>query len=146
MVTIDNSYKKLTLDDINKFELQFNLVLPPKYKKFLLESNGGAPEPNVFETGEPGISCVNGLFGIYTGGYEDVGVRMGVFDGRLPNGFIPVGDDPSGNLICLGITHRYYEKIYFWDHEEEPDEPDMSNMHFLADNIYDFLDNLYDED
>ena len=146
MVSIDHSYKKLTLDDINKFELQFKLILPQKYKNFLLESNGGNPVPNVFETGEPGISCVNGLFGIYTGGYEDVGIRMEVFDGRLPDDFIPIGDDPSGNLICLGISQRYYDKIYFWNHEEEPEEPDMSNMNFIADTIYEFLDKLYDED
>lgn len=147
MVKVENSYKKLSPHEISKFELQYNITLPTKYKEFLLESNGGAPEPSVFVIpDEPGISCINGLYGIYTGDYEDVGENMEVFKGRMPEGFIPIGDDPGGNQICLGINKEYFDNIYFWDHEEESNEPDMSNMYFLANNIYEFLDKLYDDE
>src|SRR5690625_7996996 len=66
-------------------------------------------------------------------------------DFRMPSGFIAIGDDPNCNQICLGTSHPHYDHIYFWDHENEPDldKPDMSNMYFLADNIWEFLDNLY---
>lgn len=34
----------------------------------------------------------------------------------------------------------------FWDHEQEPENPDdMSNMYFLANDINEFLDNLYED-
>lgn len=148
MIKIENSFRKISHQELEKFELQYNIILPSKYKNFLLKTNGGQPEPNIFLiSDEQGASGVNGLFGIYTGGYEDVEKRMEIFKGRLPNGFIPIGDDPGGNLICLGINKKYYEKIYFWDHEEEADYPDMSNMYFLSNDICDFLGNkLYDDE
>ncbi|WP_311520249.1 SMI1/KNR4 family protein [Paenibacillus albidus] len=55
-----------------------------------------------------------------------------------------IGNDPGGNVICLGINKEYYETIYFWDHEEELNDLDMSNMYFLANSIYEFLDQLYE--
>src|SRR5699024_12370459 len=64
---------------------------------------------------------------------------------RLPEGFIPIGDDSNGNQICLGIKEPHYDHIYIWDHEDEQDEPDMSNMYFVANDIWEFLDSLYDD-
>ena len=146
MVKIENSYKKLSLLEIEKFELKNRIIFPSKYKKFLLRTNGGSPKPHIFLiSNEQGESSINGLFGIYTGEYEDIGTRMEVFDGRIPDGFLPIGDDPGGNLICLGINEKYYDKIYFWDHEEEADEPDMTNMYFLANDIDELFNKLYED-
>src|SRR5690625_4021536 len=79
---------------------------------------------------------------------NDFEVYLDIYDLRLPAGFIPVGNDGAGNAILLSISGRHYDQIYFWDHENEPDleEPDMSNMYFLADNIWGFLDNLYEDE
>lgn len=67
-----------------------------------------------------------------------------IYEDRLPRAFLPIGNDPGGNVICLGVSEPHYEAIYFWDHEEESEDPeDMTNMYFLADNIYEFVDNLY---
>ncbi|MEN1970023.1 hypothetical protein WMZ97_18355 [Lentibacillus sp. N15] len=55
--------------------------------------------------------------------------------------------DPDGNAICLDTKEPYYEKIYYWDHEQEPDNPNnMINMYFLANDINEFLDKLYEDD
>ncbi len=66
---------------------------------------------------------------------------------RIPEEFIPIADDPGGNLICLGIKGTYYENIYFWDHEQESGdgEPNMSNMYYLAPDIWTFLKNLKED-
>jgi len=69
--------------------------------------------------------------------------KFNFFDEILEIGFIPIASDSGGNQICLGINESFYEKIYFWDHEQETDES-MENMYFLADNINDFLDGLYE--
>jgi hypothetical protein len=46
----------------------------------------------------------------------------------------------------LGTKGPYYENIYFWDHEQEPVDPDdMSNMYFLANDIDEFIKRLYED-
>lgn len=60
MVKINNSFGQLSMEQIKSFELEYNISFPAKYKKFLLESNGGEPVPHVFfisnEQGESGVN------------------------------------------------------------------------------------------
>jgi hypothetical protein len=84
------------------------------------------PEPNLFHISkEQGASVLNVFFGIGEM-YDNLNDYIEILDDRLPEGFIPIGDDPAGNVICLGIKNPYYEKIYFWDHEQEPDNPNSA--------------------
>ena len=46
---------------------------------------------------------------------------------RLPNGFVPIADDGSGNQFCLGHSMDGVPGIYFWDHEYEWDKEDYIN-------------------
>ncbi len=110
---------------------------------------GGTPDMAVFNVPQwEGITVMHYFFSI--GDIEngnDLEECLDIYEFRIPAGFIPVGNDGGGNAILLGTTESYYDQIYFWDHENEPDldEPDMSNMYFLADNIWDFLDSLYED-
>ncbi len=146
MAKIISSNSKLTLEQIEQFEVKSGIKLPEKYITFLLHWNGGYTEPSFFKISkEQGSSVVNVLNGIGDM-YDNLEKVIDMYEYRLPKGFIPIGDDPGGNVICLGTIEPYHEKIYFWDHENEPENPDgMKNMYFLANNIYDFLDKLYDE-
>lgn len=144
MAKIEGSYESLTLEQIEQFELGHNVRFTKQYKKFLLEFNGGFAVPNIFKiSNEQGESVLNVFYGIGDM-YDNLEDFLDIYDDRLPKGFIPIADDSNGNLICLGTNEYYYETIYFWDHEEEPeDSENMSNMYFLANNIYEFLDKLY---
>ncbi len=139
---------QLTVEDIEHFEKESNIQLTSKYKNFLLKWNGGYIEPHLFNISDKqGISGMNIFYGI--GDIEDDLLEViDDLDGRLPDGFISIGDDPNGNQICLGTLQPHYDHIYFWDHENESDldEPDMSNMYFLASNIWEFLDGLYEDE
>lgn len=67
-----------------------------------------------------------------------------IYEDRLPIGFVPIGCDPGGNVICIGTDEEFTGRIYFWDHEEESEDPDdMSNVHLIADSFSEFLDQLY---
>ena len=136
----------LLLEQIIKFQIDNNIKLPEKYKQFMLKWNGGYPEPNLFRISDKqGTSVVNILNGIGDM-YDNLEKVMEIYKNRLPNSFIPIGDDPGGNVICLGIEKPYNEAIYFWDHENESSNPEvMSNMYFLAKDIGTFLDNLTDD-
>ena len=146
MAEIFSSHNNLSLEQIEKFEIENNVKLTELYKSFLLRWNGGKVIPNLFMiSDEQGPSVLNVFYGIGDM-YDNLTDFIDIMDERLPLGFIPIGDDPSGNVICIGTKNPYYEKIYFWDHEQESETPDdMSNMYFLANNIDEFLDNLYED-
>jgi hypothetical protein len=146
MSVIFGSHDNLSLEQIEKFEIENNVQLTDLYKSFLLKWNGGKVTPNLFMISvEQGPSVLNVFYGIGDM-YDNLTDFIDIMDERLPFGFIPIGDDPSGNVICLGTKNPYYDKIYFWDHEQEPEDPnDMTNMYFLANNIDEFLVNLYED-
>lgn len=146
MAKIYGSHDNLSLEQIETFESKNNIKLAEKYVDFLLKSNGGKVKPNFFMiSNEQGPSILSVFYGIGDM-YDNLTDFIEIMDERLPVGFIPIGDDPSGNVICLGTKEPYYDKIYFWDHEQEPEDPnDMSNMYVLANSIDEFLDKLYED-
>lgn len=42
--------------------------------------------------------------------------------GRIPAALVWVMNDPFGNAICLGLSGPHRGRVYFWDHENEPDD------------------------
>lgn len=146
MVKILDSYKRLSLDEISEFELVNKVKFTKKYKGFLLQYNGGYPESNLFRiSGNQGVTVLNQFYGIGDM-YNNLEDYIDIYEYRLPCGFIPIADDPSGNVICLGTEGTFYDEIYFWDHEQESEDPnDMSNMYLLANNINEFLETLYSD-
>ncbi|WP_371017961.1 SMI1/KNR4 family protein [Pseudalkalibacillus sp. JSM 102089] len=146
MAEIFGSHDNLSIEKIESFENENNVKLTEQYIKFLLKWNGGKVKPNLFMiSNEQGPSVLNVFYGIGDM-YDNLTDFIEIMDERLPVGFIPIGDDPSGNVICIGTKKPYYDKIYFWDHEQEPEDPNnMSNMYFLANDIDEFLSNLYEE-
>lgn len=146
MAKILGSHKKLSLEEIERFEMENQVSLTNKYKNFLIQWNGGYPQPNTFKiSDDQGISILNQFYGIGDM-YSNIADYIDIYEYRLPDGFIPIANDPGGNVICIGTRNSYYEKVYFWDHEQETEYPnDMSNMYFLADDIDDFLEQLYED-
>ena len=141
MIEFTDSNKTLSLKEIEKFELENNIKLTTQYKAFLIQNNGGYPEPSLFKISEEqGENVLNRFFSI-----DDLRDYIDIYEDRIPNGFIPIANDSSGNAICLGTREPYHEKIYFWDHEQESENPEaMNNMYFLANDIYQFLESLYE--
>ena len=141
---LSNSGDHLSMDDIREFEAEQDIELPDLYIKFLIENNGGRPEKKYFTiSDEQGDSILSRFYSIGDT-KNSLSKYLDIFEGRIPEDFIPIANDPSGNILCLGIRNEYCENIFFWDHEEENDDADMSNMYYLAKNIYEFVDILRD--
>lgn len=49
MISIIHSKSPATLEDISKFEKEISNTLPSDYKNFLMEFNGGKPQPDSFK-------------------------------------------------------------------------------------------------
>ncbi len=62
-------------------------------------------------------------------------------------------NDPFGNAICLGLVGNTRGKIYFWDHDEEPDPEEWDgsvenagNVSIVTDSFTELVDGLEPED
>lgn len=154
MVTIHKSRPPITEADIQAVEQQLNVRFPDDYRRFLLAHNGGRPEPDVFDIFDDDLafqsSMVNWFYCIDPTDYNyDILKNAEVFKGRMPPEFIPIGEDPGGNQICLVVSGDDRGMIFFWDHESEMDEdepPTYDNLFFIADNIDDLLNNRLSEE
>ncbi len=139
---------------VKDFESKLNTSLPLAYRNFLLQFNGGEPEPNLFKKNvELGYLVVNELYGINAREKSNnLEHMLEIYDGRISNNFIAIGGDPGGNQFCIGILGSFAKKIFFWDHEEEVDEDDFvdnvlpENMYFLADDFDIFINQLTEDD
>jgi hypothetical protein len=143
MSKIVRIHDKVSLEQVENFEKNNNIELPRLYKDFLLEYNGGRVEPNVFKiSSDEGESALNVFYGI--GNMKNnLEKKFEFFEEILEIGFIPIARDSGGNQVCLGTKEEYYDQIFFWKHDEEYDEA-IDNMHYLAKNIQEFIDSLYD--
>ena len=68
---------------------------------------------------------------------------------RIPKELVWITDDPFGNAICLSILAEHRGRVYFWDHENEPDADKWDgsietagNIDLLANSFKDFLSGL----
>lgn len=150
MIRLDNPSENIQISDIEKFEKDEAINLPLEYKKFLLINNGGYPDRGCFNfsDGRDG-SIVDVFYGISGNKIISLKSNMDEYKSRMPSEFIPIGEDPGGNRICLSLRSIDFGKIYFWDHELEADTdigeiPSDENLTLISDNFSDFIESLYE--
>jgi hypothetical protein len=125
----------ININDIQQLEEKLRFKLPDAYGSFLLEFNGGFPSPNIFWINEDEKeSKLSIFFGIAEGKPTDIYENY-LFDG-LPEGILPIGRDPGGNFICIGILPANSGEIFFLDHETNDVIP-------IGKDLPSFLDSLY---
>ena len=150
--------KPVSPAQITKLERLLKIQLPQQYRSFLLEYNGGRPElegfryysrypgnwsNNPYEAMDSMIHC---LYGINEEPWMNLRRYIRFYKKRIPSNMIPVGRDPGGNQICLGIIGPDRGKVFFWFHEDEVEEgeiPDYRNVDYVADDFKTFLESLY---
>src|SRR5690625_4727634 len=109
MVKMLNSYHKLSQKDMADFATKNNIELTDNYKRFLLKWNGGSPDVGVFIISEEeGPTVMNDFYSI-GGTYNDIEVNLDIYNLRLPEGFIPIGDDEVVKSILLGVIELHYD-------------------------------------
>ena len=133
--------------DIATFEVTIQGKLPDDYREFLLNENGGRPEPRVFHfKTRDGLGedlAVHFFFGLHAGQLGSLKRIWIAFKSRLPIGYLPIAKDSFGNLIVLKIMGDGMGSIHFWDHEQENgDLPTLGNISFVANSFSEFIDAL----
>src|SRR5690625_6460337 len=111
MVKMLYTYHNLSRKDIEDFETKNNIKLTDHYKEFLLKWNGGTPNVGVFMISEWGGETVMHYFHSIGDTYYDIEDFMDILDLRLPDGFIPIGNDGVGNALLIVISDLHYDRI-----------------------------------
>jgi len=146
-MNIKDSDKSVGINAIELLQRMLDKKLPKDYLDFLLEYNGGYPEPDcfLFATGKEG-SSVQGFYKINSqNDFDDLIKIIKTYENRIPEDFIPFAYDPGGNQVCIAVSGKQYGKIYFWDHETEEDNINSSiskNMSLVSNSFTDFMNAL----
>jgi len=148
---MEDTGPQLSGGDLDKLEVRLGYKMPDDFRRFLLKYNGGMPFPYYYDVQgwqEP-HAAVNEFNGILPGLYNDIEVNLENRKGRLPEGFIPIANDPGGNTLLLSLVDETLGKVYFWDHENEPYErgvalKDYPNIYWVADSFNQLLEQLHE--
>jgi hypothetical protein len=124
--------------------------IPPSYKAFLVEHDGGRPVKDHFsfqQDGREETGLVHKFFGVTPAPSPGANLvtTVGLLGDRIPVGVLPIARDPYGNLVCLDGRDGRDGPVLFWDHEYEGEPPDEANLYEIAPDLQTFLDNLYED-
>lgn len=141
-----NPHGELSSETLDAFVARAQIQLPSEYREFLLLYNGGRPIPSFFwiRPQEDG-STMQQFFGLHEGP-QHLCIETYVGEERygIPQSMVPIGDDGTGNFICMGVGQYNLGEIFFLDHDAHPYQtPDsMEGITRLAGSLGEFLDNL----
>ena len=136
-ITISKTNKNISQKEISNLENDLNIKIPLNMKTFLLEYNGGKPEPNDVEIKETNsIAEIREFYCI-----EKIKKFKNEYSKRITEAMLPFAEDSCGNLFCVE-TETGLGGVYFWDHEYEENEgvtPTGRNEKLIAEDFNKFL-------
>ncbi|KAK8801186.1 hypothetical protein WA158_001956 [Blastocystis sp. Blastoise] len=159
-VEIIDSKEAVESKDIAALESKLGLKFPEEYKKFLLEHNGGIPEPCGFVpvgNDEP-TEAVDFFLSIGGDDYEDIYTVQqdckDIFEDACisQNDYVPIAVDGFGNKILICTGKKNNGRIYFLSAEQENfrENPNMYKtdencvncpfMYYVADSFDEWLE------
>jgi hypothetical protein len=145
-----NQFGFLTEATLAEFEDRLGKTLPTDYRDFLKKNNGGQPKPGGFWIEEGHESSeVYQFFGLHKG---PLGYSIDSYIGKerygIPEGFIPIASDGTGNTVLLKLENDKQGNIYFLDHELHPyhDPNSLEGITWLAPSFKEFISSLFNEE
>lgn len=135
---------------LKRIEREYEVVLPPLYRFFLLNYKQSLSDQEIaYPCQEPPPWSGNGRtltldgFLLAAAGNESLEETIDNYYDRLPAALVPLSVDMAGNLICIGVSDEATGKIYFWDHENELEARLMLQEDLGDITVDDYWDNLY---
>jgi hypothetical protein len=120
--------------------------IPASYREFLGSHDGGPPVQDMFDyterDGDREQDRIHYFLGVAESPDGDLVETAEALHGRIIPGLLPIAGDPFGNYLLLDSRDEADGPIWLWDHEFEPDEPDESNLSFVAPDLATLLEGL----
>jgi predicted DNA-binding WGR domain protein len=138
--------KTATEAQIKSVEKQIGCTLPDEYRRFLLTTNGGHPNPDcVAVPGMAGIDNVGvgALFHLQPSqpGGDELTYELANIGKLLPAGHLPIAG--SSDVYTLSLKPKTFGCVYWWFHETEEIDDDGNYLesagYLLAGSFDEFL-------
>ena len=132
---------------IEDFERDRGLVLPRRYKDFLLATNGGIPETPAFPVegmASTQVWVIQAFFGIgVREPTNELAYGYDLYAGGIPQEIVPIAADGMGNYVCLDLR-KGADRVTFWDkrHFWSTGEWRESDLYHVANSFEEFLKSL----
>ncbi|RYZ37809.1 MAG: SMI1/KNR4 family protein [Myxococcaceae bacterium] len=109
----------LSEDDLDSFEQRSGLKLPATLREFLLATNGGRPERDLFKIhglqGNP-LGRIHLFFGLKDPVEScNLDWNLEVFQERIPTGLLPIATTEGADKVCLSVAGVDAGKVFYWD-------------------------------
>ena len=141
-LTYRNRRPPASTDLVARLEEHVRRALPPPYRDYLLEQDGG----RLFDNSEA-IQQILGLGDLPE--FASLWHKLDVYADRVPYWLLPVATDAFGNLFAVSLRDEDNGSVWFWHHEEEADEdepPTEDNIKLMAPDWPTFLASLQPAD
>jgi hypothetical protein len=113
------AHREPSAKEWSRLEGALGRAIPEPFKTFIAIYNGYSVDLALFKLSNPAFAHRGGLELFYGFGVQyNFFVQLKSAKGRMPDGFLPFGQDGTGNQTCLD-TNTKRGAVYYWDHELE---------------------------
>ncbi len=107
-----------TPEALAALEADAGVVLPPDYRQALLAANGGPPaEDLLLSLPDGGETVINSFFGAGLEGPADILSNLAPIAEDIPAGFLPIAEDPGGDMILLACAGDMAGAVCYFSHD-----------------------------
>lgn len=126
--------KKLNnVNVINKFEQDYEIILPDLLKEFIISNNGGRPNLDITKT-KTGIEVeIKSFLSFNTEDTENIYSVIEYFKKEFNDTIVPIATEPSGDYFCINVNDG---SIVYWNQE-------TNDLTYLFENFNKFINSLY---
>lgn len=160
-------FQPASLDALEGVEASLGSNLPDDYREFLATYGAAAFRRLVrfspvrqlpSDVSYSGSDYIDAFYGTEPSSRDAYSLlhRIAFYQGRMPDGVIPIGDNGLGNQICLAVTGDWRGQVLYWDRNTEVDEEEyiedhghsptsevrFGNIHLIAQSFAEFLQGL----
>ena len=135
--------REISLNQISDFENKLGIELPNDFKEVVRNQDGGTPELPALDFCGMSEKVFSGLIPLLEPNdySESIIETIKSYETPFPDGIIPFGQDPFGNLYCFDYRNKSLPTIVYWDHEMEMNENNQFCL--VAETFTDLLNMLY---
>ncbi|WP_240359825.1 SMI1/KNR4 family protein [Pyxidicoccus trucidator] len=137
----------LNEEELRGFEARYGITLSAPYRAFLLATNGGRPERDLFALNgleENPLGRIHVFFGLKDPVVScNLDWNLEVFRERIPAGFLPIATTEGADKVCLSVAGEEAGGVFYWDaHAREG----SSSTYFLAADFGAFVSSLQSDE
>lgn len=155
-IDLEYSFRDISLYDINNFEKKYGISFSQDYKKFLLVNNGGKTgKRRRFRTNDKNkegrvTSSILLFFPVSDEIEENLENKYKLFNISkiIPNNFLPIGEDPRKNLICMSLDGDdegsvYHCEMDYNDYLKEQIQLEENHIRLISKSFTEFIEGLF---